>query len=146
MIHDAASRRRVRSDSLAMIEPDMPRLRQPRIAFCTSCMNRLKHLQQTLPKNLADNHDYSNALFVVLDYGDAQGIAQWIEGNLGRELETGNIVYYRFPDPKHFHMAHAKNMAHRCGLMENADVLVNLDADNFTGPGFAERPKNRCAC
>ncbi len=34
-------------------------------------------------------------------------------------------------------MAHAKNLAHRLGIMEGADVLVNLDADNFTGHGFA---------
>ena len=34
-------------------------------------------------------------------------------------------------------MAHAKNMAHRLGIIEGADILCNLDADNFTGPGFA---------
>jgi hypothetical protein len=34
-------------------------------------------------------------------------------------------------------MTHAKNMAHRVGMREGADILVNLDADNFTGPGFA---------
>ena len=34
-------------------------------------------------------------------------------------------------------MAHAKNMAHRLGILEGADVLVNLDADNFTGQDFA---------
>jgi hypothetical protein len=34
-------------------------------------------------------------------------------------------------------MAHAKNMAHRLGILEGGDILVNLDADNFTGPGFA---------
>jgi len=29
-------------------------------------------------------------------------------------------------------MAHAKNMGHRLGIAEGADILVNLDADNFT--------------
>jgi hypothetical protein len=28
-------------------------------------------------------------------------------------------------------------MAHRCGMLEGADILVNLDADGFTGPDFA---------
>jgi hypothetical protein len=35
-------------------------------------------------------------------------------------------------------MAHAKNMAHRLGIAEGADILVNIDADNYTGPGFAK--------
>ena len=47
------------------------------------------------------------------------------------------LVVYRCPDAGRFKMAHAKNMAHRLGIMEGADILVNLDADNFTGPDFA---------
>jgi Sulfotransferase domain len=35
-------------------------------------------------------------------------------------------------------MAHAKNMAHRLGIAEGADILVNLDADNFTGSNFSK--------
>ncbi len=35
-------------------------------------------------------------------------------------------------------MAHAKNMAHRLGMLEGADVLVNLDADNYAGPDFCQ--------
>ena len=34
-------------------------------------------------------------------------------------------------------MSHAKNMAARCGMLERAEILVTLDADNFTRPGFA---------
>jgi Sulfotransferase domain len=47
------------------------------------------------------------------------------------------------PDRTIFHMAHAKNIAHRCGLLEGADVLVNLDADNFTSDGFAAWVKQK---
>src|SRR5277367_4884887 len=47
-------------------------------------------------------------------------------------------MVYSFPDAGPFKMAHAKNMAHRLGILEGADILVNLDADNFTGWGFAE--------
>lgn len=108
-----------------------------RIAFCTTCMNRLAHLQQTLPANLADNRDYYNAVFVVLDYGDRQGVCRWVKKALTMEIETGRLVYYREPARQFFQMAHAKNMAHRCAIMEGADILVNLDADNFTGKSFA---------
>ena len=31
-------------------------------------------------------------------------------------------------------MAHAKNMAHRLGILERCAPLVNVDAGNFTGP------------
>jgi hypothetical protein len=48
------------------------------------------------------------------------------------------LIVYNFPYHGPFRMAHAKNMAHRLGMMEGADILVNLDADNFTGPGFAD--------
>ena len=41
---------------------------------------------------------------------------------------------YVFP----FRMAHAKNLAHRLAIIEGAEILVNLDADNYTGTGFAE--------
>jgi hypothetical protein len=43
-------------------------------------------------------------------------------------------------------MAHAKNLAHRLGIREGADILVNLDADNFTGPDFAEYVAQKCTC
>jgi len=35
-------------------------------------------------------------------------------------------------------MAHAKNMAHRCAMLEGGDILVNVDADNYAGRGFDE--------
>ena len=34
-------------------------------------------------------------------------------------------------------MSHAKNLAPRAAIMEGAEILVTLDADNYTGPGFA---------
>ena len=46
-------------------------------------------------------------------------------------------MVYSYRESGPFRMAHAKNMAHRLGIMGGADILVNLDADNFTGPSFA---------
>jgi hypothetical protein len=40
-------------------------------------------------------------------------------------------------------MAHAKNMAHRLGILEGADILVNVDADNFINQGFADHIQER---
>jgi hypothetical protein len=53
------------------------------------------------------------------------------------EIASGRLAVYTYLDHPTFRMAHAKNMAHRCGILEGGDILVNLDADNFTGPGFA---------
>jgi len=109
----------------------------PRIAFCTTVKGRTPHLQLTLPKNLADNADYPNAVFVVLDYNSPDNLAEFMKENFFQESAEGRVAFYQYREPGPFRMAHAKNMAHRCGILEGADILVNLDADNFTGPGFA---------
>jgi hypothetical protein len=106
------------------------------IAFCTTCKGRTFHLEQTLPKNLADNEKCKNYKFVVLDYNSPDGLLEYLKGL--PEIRTGRVVVYSFREYVPFQMAHAKNMCHRLGILEGADVLCNLDADNFTGAGFAE--------
>jgi hypothetical protein len=105
------------------------------IAFCTTCKGRSQHVKATLPRNLADN---PSAKFVLLDYADDDNLAIYVQDNHARDIETGRLVYYRFPYAEKFCMAHAKNLAHRCAMREGADILCNLDADNLTGPGFAD--------
>lgn len=107
-----------------------------RIALVTTCRNRINHLSQTLPKNLADRDSFANVVYVVLDYGDQQGLGDYIQREHRADLDAGRLVYYRNADAAKFHMAHAKNQAHRCGIAEGATVLVNVDADNWIGPGF----------
>ena len=110
---------------------------EPRIAFCTTCRNRVEHIVQTLPKNIQDCAGYANAVFVVLDYNDQEGLGTHILVNHWDDLESGRLAYYHAPDPQRFHMGNAKNMVMRLGMAEGADILVTLDADNYTGPGFA---------
>jgi hypothetical protein len=109
----------------------------PTIAFCTTCKGRLQHLERTLPKNLADNADYENLKFIILDYNSMDGLADYMHSNHKAAIESGRVSFYRFLEPTPFRMAHAKNLAHRLGILEGADILCNLDADNFTGQGFA---------
>lgn len=94
-------------------------------------------MRLTLPRNIADNADYENCVFVVLDYSSSDDLARFIRGEMAEHLVTGKLVYYFHSGEPIFRMAHAKNMAHRCGMLENADILVNLDADNYTTPSFA---------
>jgi len=109
----------------------------PTIAFCTTCGNRLQHLRKTLPSNLRENEDYAALRFVLLDYGSRDGMAEFVKTNHQADIDSGRVSYWRMEAP-FFRMSHAKNVAHRLGLLAGADILVNIDADNFTGPGFAK--------
>jgi len=104
------------------------------IVFCTTCKGRTQHLSRTLPQNLTDNPD---AKFVVLDYNDRDSLASYLQTSHANDMASGRLCVYQYKEPVPFHMAHAKNMAHRLGILEGGDVLVNLDADNFAGAGFA---------
>ena len=108
---------------------------KPKISFCTTCMGRLHHLKETLPRNIEDNKDYPDLEFVLLDYSSPDGMYDWVQNNFKPLLDSGRIRYYRVEGCTDFHMTHAKNIAHRlaCG-----DIVCNVDADNFTGKGFAE--------
>ncbi len=119
---------------------------QPAIAFITTCKGRVEHLRRTLPKNLADNADYPNCKFIVIDYCDPGPLRTYLWINHAADMKSGRLVVYSYfggkafregPEDIPFHMSHAKNMGPRCGIMEGAEILVTLDADNFTGPGFA---------
>lgn len=111
------------------------------IVFCTTCKGRAPHVKLTLPRNLADNRDHEDCKFVLLDYNSPDDLAAYLKLNHWPDIVSGRLAVYSMlpgPDgPIPFRMAHAKNLAHRCGLLEGADILVNLDADNYTGPGFA---------
>ncbi len=108
-----------------------------KIAFCTTCKGRTGHIERTLPQNLLDNADYADAVFIVLDYNSPDHLLHYLSVNHREHIESGRLKVYSYGGKHPFRMAHAKNMAHRLGIMAGADVLVNMDADNFTGPGFA---------
>ncbi|MCB1841172.1 MAG: glycosyltransferase family 2 protein [Alphaproteobacteria bacterium] len=109
-----------------------------KISFCTTCMGRAHHLKETLPQNIRDNIDgRADVEFVVLNYNSGDDLHEWImtDRDMARYMEMGVLRYGVTTEPQHFHMAHAKNMAHR---MATGDVVCNVDADNFTGTGFAD--------
>ena len=107
----------------------------PSIVFCTTCKGRLQHIERTLPENI---HNNARAKFVLLDYNSQDGLSAWLRTHQRGNIDAGRLTVYRYFGEHPFRMAHAKNLAHRLGILEGADVLVNLDADNFTGPGFAD--------
>ena len=112
---------------------------KPDISFCITCKNRLHHLKQTLPQNIANNThpDGSGPVvqFVVVDYdSDQDGLEQFMKDNYSDQINSGLIKYVKLAQAAKFDMPHAKNVAHR---MADGDILCNLDADNVTAPNFA---------
>ena len=109
----------------------------PLIAFCTTVRGRAFHLKETLPRNLSD-HSYPNVVFVVLDYSSHDDLIPYLKANHAADIASGRLVVYSFPNAEQFHLAHAKNMAMRCGILEGATLLCQMDADNWAGPGFSQ--------
>ena len=107
------------------------------IVFATTCKGRAQHIEKTLPKNLEDNRDFKDLKFLILNYNSPDHLLDYLVTNHKPEMKSGRIVVYSSGEVGPFKMAHSKNMAHRLGIMEGADVLVNVDADNYTGQGFA---------
>ncbi|HVI46347.1 MAG TPA: glycosyltransferase family A protein [Chitinophaga sp.] len=105
-----------------------------KISFCIVCMNRVVHLKETLPQNILDNKDYPNLEFVLLDYGSRDDLYHWADTVLRPHIASGRLNFFSTRDPEFFHMSHSKNMAFR---LATGDILCSVDADNFTGPGFA---------
>jgi hypothetical protein len=105
------------------------------VAFCTTCKGRVQHVEETLPKNLRNN---PRARVVLVNYNSPDHLDDFVRRHHMADIEAGRLSVYRFTEPGAFRMAHAKNLAHRLAMAEGADALVNLDADNFAGPGFDE--------
>lgn len=98
-------------------------------------MGRTHHLKETLPQNLRESSGV-DAEFVVLNYNSPDDLHDWIttDPEMQKYIKSGRLRYGRTTEPEHFHMSHAKNMAHR---MATGDVLCNVDADNSIGVGFS---------
>jgi Sulfotransferase domain/N-terminal domain of galactosyltransferase len=106
-----------------------------RVAFCTTCKGRVQHVEETLPANLRDN---KTATIVLVNYNSPDHLDAFVRAHHMADVESGRLSVYRFTEPGPFRMAHAKNLAHRLAMLDGADALVNVDADNFAGPGFDE--------
>jgi hypothetical protein len=106
-----------------------------KIVFAITCKDRAFHIRETLPANLAHNTS-PRSRFVLLDYNSPDDLVPYLRGNHAREISSGKLVVYHSREPGPFRVAYAKNIAARCALRENAEIIVTLDADNFTGPDF----------
>jgi hypothetical protein len=98
-------------------------------------MGRLHHLRQTLPRNLEWTADVPGVEFVLVNYSSPDGLDDWVRSECEEALASGRLTYFCVNGCRLFRVGHAKNVAHR---IARGDIVCNLDADNFLGPGFAE--------
>jgi glycosyltransferase involved in cell wall biosynthesis len=98
-----------------------------RISLCMTCMGRLEHVVQTLPLAVSQNPE-RDVEFVLVNYNSRDGLHEWVQREMRREVDTGRLKYVFLNWPTEFHMAHAKNVSHRAA---SGEILVNVDADNF---------------
>ena len=106
-----------------------------RIAFCTVCMGRTHDLARTLVTNIEANDGYPHLEFVLLNYNSDDGLDDFMaSASVEPHLRSGRLKYFRTRIPRYFHASHSRNIAFRHA---QADIVCNVDADNFTGPGFA---------
>ena len=109
-------------------------LKNYKISFCITCMNRLFHLKNTLEKNIIDNKNYKNLEFIVINYNSKDHLDRWMREHMSDYIQSGILKYYRTDEPESFHASKAKNLSH---LLAEGEIVCNLDGDNFTGKDFA---------
>lgn len=98
-------------------------------------MGRLHHLQETFVHNLQCNSSFAHVEFVLLNYSSPDSLDRWAQEHILAHVLSGRVVYAKVDGFSNFHPAHAKNI---CQRLARGAVVCNLDADNFTGDGFAE--------
>jgi glycosyltransferase involved in cell wall biosynthesis len=108
-----------------------------RISIVTTVMQRLDDLRQTLPVNLQLNEGYPFLEFVLVDYNSKDSLGEWVKAHLMNQIERGRVVYVRTDKPTYFSMSHSRNIGCR---VASGDIVLNVDADNFTRDMNAEEP------
>jgi hypothetical protein len=105
------------------------------IGFVSTCKGRAQHIRLTLPRNLSDNPG-PDSKFILLDWNSGDDLIDYVRANFPMQIASGKLTVYSERTSPTFEMSRAKNCAMRCAILEGCDILVTVDADNFTGLNF----------
>jgi hypothetical protein len=84
---------------------------------------------------MIDNRTYENIEFLILDYNSSDGLEEYIRNNYQEQLENKKLVYFKIDSVQFYDWTHSRNLA---VSLSTGEIVCNLDADNFTGPSFAQ--------
>lgn len=96
-------------------------------------MGRLHHLMETLCPNLSVMSEFQGLECILLNYNSPDLLDEWVKNELYDHINEGRMTYYKTSEPTTFHIAHAKNVAHR---LATGNIVCNLDADTFLSVEF----------
>lgn len=99
-----------------------------KISFCIPCMNRIEHLQQTLPYNINLIKKYNNVELSLVNYDSKDNMHEYVITTFKEEIDNKILKYTKVENRDFFCSKKSKNIAHK---YSTGDILVNLDADNF---------------
>lgn len=99
-------------------------------------MNRANDLLNTLHNNIYDNRDYLKLKHLVCDFSSTDGLYEGLFRDYRSDLDSGRLVYRRFEGFTHWLPSVCHNI---CLTALKADIVLKVDADNYTGKGFAKR-------
>lgn len=68
--------------------------------------------------------------FVLVDFGSADGLQDWIYENFIGDIRSGYLKYYYTEEMEDWHASIAKNTTH---LLASNEIITNLDCDNYSG-------------
>ncbi|MES3001284.1 MAG: galactosyltransferase-related protein [Pseudomonadota bacterium] len=94
------------------------------LTFITTCRGRLEHLQQSLPKLVAQK----GAAIVIVDYDCPQGAGTWVEEH------HPEVAVVRSGPREHFEAARARNLGAEAAT---TPWLCFTDADTLLDAGFS---------
>jgi hypothetical protein len=74
-----------------------------------------------------------------LDYESQDDLIPYLKANYASDIESGKLIVYSFRNGgAPLKLAHGKNLAMRCAILEGAELLCQMDADNWGGDGFTK--------
>lgn len=113
-----------------------PKNNQFTYSFCTCVMNRLAHIQETLPHNLDLLRNLPNTNLVLLNYNSYKDdLHNWVLTNFHQDIKNKKLIYIRTQDPKFWSEPHATNI---CNYFASGDILVNTLGDNFLSEAYLD--------
>eukprot|EP00971_Amphidinium_carterae_P342519 6481853-Amphidinium_carterae.1 len=111
----------------------------PKIALCTSHLNRTRQSLKALSINLMHCYPFKGKVAIYfVDFGTDDALWPFLRCHCAWAIRIGLLRLYRTTVPHPWHACIAKNTAHRM-VDSDTEVSVTLDADNFVTINWIRR-------